>query len=207
NGIASQLTAEGVHSPSDRYRVNRGLEPLGRKWQVTPIRQILRGRALLGQLHHEGRAVRDDDGLPVQLADGLISPSDWERVQVVLDGNSNARKDARRAPTALLSGLAFCKTCEKVLHSESNTSRRNSAGERRTYRYYSCADRCSPMLPAGELDSLAEETFLQELGDRPARERVWVPGDDNTAAMAEALQAVDELTTAAGRAVSATMRD
>jgi site-specific DNA recombinase len=179
---------------------------LGRKWQLTPIRQILRGRSLLGQLHYDGQAVRDDDGLPVQLADPLVTVDEWERVQAVLDGNANARKDARRAPTALLSGLAFCGTCGKVLHSESNTSRKNSTGERRTYRYYSCADRCSPMLPAGELDEVAEEEFLRYLGDREVRERVWVPGDSNQEALAEAVRAVDELSAAAGRAASATMR-
>lgn len=207
NGIATRLNAEGIHTPTDRHRVNRGLKPIGRKWQVTPIRQILRGRTLLGQLNYDGRTVRDDDGLPVKLADGLISISEWEQIQAILDGNSAVRKDARRSPKALLSGIAFCVACGKQLVSESNTSTRNKAGERRTYRYYACADRCSPMIRAEELDELADETFLDKLGDRPARERVWVPGSDNTEAMSEALQAVDELTLAAGKATSETMKD
>ncbi|BBZ23914.1 recombinase family protein [Mycolicibacter hiberniae] len=207
NGIAARLTAGGIHTPSDRHRVNRGLKPIGRKWQVTPIRQILRGRTILGQLNYDGRTVRDDDGLPVKLADGLITVGEWERIQAILDGNSAVRKDARRSPKSLLSGIAFCAACGKQLVSESNTSTRNKTGERRTYRYYSCADRCSPMIRADELDTLADETFLDKLGNRPARERVWVPGSDNTEAMAEALQAVDELTLAAGKAASATMKD
>ena len=215
NGIAARLNAEGIMTPANHYRVQRGLEPLYRKsnpkqlrqWQVTPIRQILRGRSLLGQLHHDGHAVRDDDGMPVQLADLLITVDDWERVQAVLDGNSDARKDARRSPTALLSGWLPAGACGKVLHSESNTSRRNTTGERRTYRYYSCADRCSPMLPADELHQLAEEAFMAEMGNRQVRERIRVQGDDNTDALAEAMRAVDELSAAAGRATSATMRD
>jgi site-specific DNA recombinase len=212
-GTARALTSEGVYTPADHYRVQRGLKPAKRKdgkmgireWRTTPLRNLLRSPALLGQAHYQGSIVRDDDGLPVQLGEPLVSADEWQRVQAILDGNSEARKDARRSEVTMWAGLVFCAACGSVMHHDANSVRR---GEKRyLYRYAKCKTQCSPRIPAEEIEQLAEEVFLRELGDREVRERVWVPGDDQQAAIAEAVQAVDELSQAAGRASSATMRD
>jgi site-specific DNA recombinase len=222
-GEARTLTSEGVHTPADYYRAKRGLEPLGGSWTTTPLRNLLRSPALLGRAHHHGQVVRDDEGQPVQLGEPLITLDEWEEVQAILDGNREARKDSRRSAGSLLTGLAFCLapcqhklaglecpdgcpgSCESVLHHDLNSVRR--PGRTYLYRYYRCKERDAPQLPAEELEELAEETFLRELGDREVRERVWVPGDDNEAAIREALRAVDELSKAAGNAASAAMRE
>lgn len=204
-GEARSLTSEGVPTPADHYRMQRGLQPLGRRWQTTPLRNLLRSPALLGQAHHDGQIVRDEDGLPVQLGEALVSLDDWQRVQAILDGNRDARQDARRSSVSLLTGLAFCFACGEILHHDLNTVKR--ANRTYEYRYLRCKDRCSPQLPAEELEGLAEEEFLYHLGDREVRERVWVPGDDNQAALAEAVRAVDEVSQAMGRSTSGTVRE
>ncbi|OBK32545.1 hypothetical protein A5658_16030 [Mycobacterium sp. 1245111.1] len=203
-GEARSLTAEGICTPADHYRAQRGLQPLGRRWQTTPLRNLLRSPALLGRVHHDGELVRDDDGQPVQFAEPVVSLDEWERIQAFLDGNREARKDDRRSDTSLLSGLAYCAVCESQLHHDLNVVKR--PGRTYEYRYLRCKLRCSPQIPAAELEEMAEDAFLYELGDLEVRERVWVPGDSNQEALAEALRAVDELSAAAGRATSATMR-
>jgi site-specific DNA recombinase len=204
-GEARILTSEGVLTPADHYRsTQQGLEPLGRGWKTTPLRNLLRSPALLGRIHHDGELVRDDDGQPIQLADPLIFMDEWERIQAILDGNQEARKDARRSSVSMLTGLVFCAACGELLHHDLNTVRRpNHIYE---YRYLRCKARCSPQIPAEEVENLAEDAFLDHLGDREVRERMWVPGDDNQEAMAEAVRAVDQLSAAAGRATSTTMR-
>jgi site-specific DNA recombinase len=204
-GTVRTLTSEGITTPADHYRAQRGLQPLGREWRTTPLRNLLRSPALLGQAHYQGSIVRDDDGLPVQLGEPLVSVDEWGRVQAILDGNRDARKDARRAEVSLWSGLVFCAACGSMMHHDANSVRRGD--KTYLYRYAKCKAQCSPRIPADEIVRLAEEAFLSELGDRQVRERVWVPGDDQQAAIAEAVQAVDELSQAAGRASSATMRD
>lgn len=203
-GEARTLTGEGIYTPGDHYRAQRGLQPLGRSWSTTPLRNLLSSPALLGRAHHNGEIVRDDDGMPAQLGEPLLDLEDWDAVQAILSGNREARKDARRSAGSLLTGLAYCLVCGGILHHDLNTVKR--PGRTYEYRYYRCKNRDAPQLPADELEGLAEEEFLHQLGDREIRERVWVPGDDNQQALAEAVRAVDELSAAAGRATSATMR-
>jgi len=64
--------------------------------------------ACSGSAHCEGSIVRDDDGLPIQLGEPLISVDEWQRIQAILDGNSEARKDARMSEVTMWAGLVFC---------------------------------------------------------------------------------------------------
>jgi site-specific DNA recombinase len=65
---------------------------------------------------------------------------------------------------------------------------------------------CHCQRPADELEELAEQTFLEQFGNDPVRERVWVPGDSQEAELREAVAALDELAAAAGKMTSATAK-
>jgi site-specific DNA recombinase len=192
-------------------------------WHVSALRNMLRSPALLGRLHHtvhsgecashggkwcrthcsHGQTVRGDDGMPVQVADPLVSLDEWDRIQARLDGHLEARKDARRSEASPLSGLVFCLECSQPLHHDFNVITRGD--KRYEYRYYRCRAKHTK-LPAEELELLAEESFLRELGDLEVRERVWVRGDSHEAELREAVAGYDELLKTAGRAVSATAK-
>ncbi|BCO37441.1 integrase [Mycobacterium heckeshornense] len=227
--IARELTSEGVPTPARYYALLRGSwrESQGAgAWGTTPIRNMLRSPMLRGFAHHNGQIVRDDQSMPVQLAEPLVTLDEWELIQAALDRTQEARKDARRTEASPLSGLVFCAgfrhnpdcpnrenpaafcddcpRCEEPLHHDLNTVRR--AAKTYEYRYYRCRSREHTMIPAEELEEMAEEDFLRELGDQEVRERVWVPGDTNEQALREAVTAFDELSKAAGRAVSATAK-
>ncbi len=203
--IASELTADGVPTPSVYYARQRGSESRepGR-WQATPIRNMLRSKALRGFAHHRGETVRDDAGMPVQIAEPLVTLDEWDLLQAALDRTQGAFKDARKAEASPLAGLVYCGGCGEKLHHSATRVKRGA--KTYDYRYYRCRDRCSVPIPAEDLEGVAEDTFLHHLGDSEVRERVWVPGDSREADLREAVAAMDELAAAAGRARSATAK-
>lgn len=202
--VAAELTAEGIPTPAAYYARQKGdqsREP-GR-WHLSPLRNMLRSKALRGFAHHKGETVRDDNGMPVQITEPLVTLDEWDLLQAALD---KAHRPVRRTEASPLSGLVFCLACGAPLHHEQNTVKRPQYGKEYEYRYYRCRDRCSVMIPAEDLEELAGEAFLEQLGDCEVRERVWVPGDSREAELREAVTALDELTQAAGRARSKTAK-
>lgn len=217
--VARELTAEGYRPPAAYYETLRAGEPAVRwpdgetpsaKWHTTPMRNMLRSKALRGYAHHEGQTVRDDQGNPVQIAEPLVSPDDWELLQAALDRIQQARSGALRAEASPLSGLVFCGWCGAAMHHDRNTVKRESRSY--TYRYYRCRDRDDEihrtwaMIRAEDLEELVEGEFLSQYGDAEVRERVWVPGDSHEAELREQIAALDELTAAAGRLTSNTAK-
>jgi site-specific DNA recombinase len=209
--IARELTSAGVPTPADYYRAQKGSQGAIRtfpqdagSWSSTPIRNMLRSKALRGYAHHNGETVRDDDGMPIQLAEPLVTLDEWELIQAALDRVQESRRGIRRAEASPLAGVAVCIKCGLTLHHERNTVKR---GEHEyVYRYYRCQNRDTVMIPAEHLEKLAQGVFLSEVGQLEVRERVWVPGDSREAELREAVTAFDELTKAAGRAKSATAK-
>lgn len=217
--IARELTAEGYRTPSQYYTAKRAGLPALRwtpdetptgQWSATPLKNMLRSKALRGFAHHQGETVRDDRGLPVQLAEPLVTLDEWELIQATLDRTLEARKDNRRSEASPLAGLLTCNVsdadgeCGAKLHHDLNTVKR--ADRVYEYRYYRCQNRAHSMIPADMLEEAAAQAFLDEFGDTEVRERVWVPGDTREAELREAVASYDELIKAAGRAVSATAK-
>lgn len=202
--IARELNEDGVLTPAQYHATKRGKPIPEGKWESTPLKNMLRSKILRGFAHHKGETVRDDDGTPVVIAPELVSGDEWELIQARLDAVQESRKDIRRSASPL-SGLVNCAECGGKLGHDRTSVRR--ATKSYVYRYYRCENRCGSLIPADELEELAEETFLEEVGDLEVRERVWVPGDSREGELREAIAAVDELTAAAGRAKSSTMRE
>jgi site-specific DNA recombinase len=211
--IARELTAEGYRTPAAYYTALRADQPALRwtpdetptgKWDATPLRNMLRSKALRGYAHHNGETVRDDDGLPVELAEPLVTLDEWELIQATLDRVQQSRAGTLRNEASPLAGIVVCYECGEPLHHDRNSVKRDQ--HHYVYRYYRCKSRDHTMIPAEELETLAEETFLEALGDTEVRERVWVRGDAREAEMREAVTALDELSSAAGRVRSTTAK-
>jgi site-specific DNA recombinase len=211
--IARELTAEGYRTPAAYYAALRAGRPALRstpdeepsgKWAATPLRNMLRSKALRGYAHHNGETVRDDDGMPVQLAEPLVTLDEWELIQATLDRVQESRAGVLRNEASPLAGVVVCYECGEPLHHDRNSVKRDK--HHYVYRYYRCKSRDHTMIPAEHLEEMAEETFLEALGGVDVRERVWVPGDSREAELREAVTALDELSSAAGRAKSATAK-
>lgn len=199
--IAAELNQEGVLTPRDYYASRRpgASGPHTGQWKSTPIRNLLRNPALRGHVHHKGETVRDDTGMPVVLAEPLVSLDEWDLIQAALDHNQQAR--GWTVQTSPLAGVAVCYECGKNLHHT------RYVVKGKLYRAYRCANDDTTGIPAETMEALAEEAFLSELGDTPVRERVWVPGSTQPVELREAVTAYEELTKTAGRAQSKTAKD
>lgn len=205
--ICKTLNADQVPTPAQHYSISRGKTPRPSKWHTSPLRNMLRNPALRGYAHHEGRTVRDDQGNPVVLAVPLISPEDWELVQAHLDKARLPFVDLARPSQSPLSGLVSCFFCGSTLHYSAAPSHRGRPGG---YQYYRCRNRenCGARpIPADELEGVARDAFLDEYGNEPIKERVWVPGSSSETELREAVAAVDELVALAGTMTSRTAKD
>jgi DNA invertase Pin-like site-specific DNA recombinase len=98
--------------------------PTGGRWTTRVLRQMLLSPRLVGYRQRRGQVVTDDDGRPVRLVDGpsvrdgrpvepaLVEPildvETWEAVRGILSDPARMTTAVGRAPSYLLTGLAFC---------------------------------------------------------------------------------------------------
>ena len=145
----------------------------GAKWSGDVVRTVLRSRTLVGQHEHNGKLVTDEDGMPIQRAEPILSADEFQRVQEALTSRTVRSGDRNKNP---LAGVLFCYFCEAPIYLQKMTGRE--------YSYYRCSKR-KPMCHAGAIQqdlalASVEELFMREVGDVERRERVYVPGSDHT---------------------------
>ncbi|ORJ97764.1 recombinase family protein [Prescottella equi] len=199
--VVSKLNDDGYRTPRDYYETIKSGKPslklaVGEKraseWRSTALRNLLTNPALRGYVHHKGQVARGDDGMPLQLADEpLVDADEWEALQAIFDGHRERRSHYRRPDASPLVGLVFCYWCHAPLWHNRNVSRGHE------YFYYRCPsiqqhERAS-MIPAGQAEKAVAESFLDEAGDLPVMERVWVPGDSAEQELKEATTALDDV--------------
>lgn len=195
--IAESLNRAGEPSPNDYIRKRSGKKPQGNLWQANNLGRILRSQSLLGNSTHNGALVRDDEGLPIQLGKPLVSRELFDQLQQVLDDRS-VLSSTRTRKTSPLLGVAVCATCG------SNLYHRKVTGEK--YRYYLCGTCRGPQMRADDLETLLEETFLLERGDRKVQRRVFIQAENHQIELEDAVRAVDEISTLMGTMTSETVR-
>lgn len=159
----------------------------GGKWRPTSLSHIIRSRSSIGQAEHDGSVVIDEDGMPLQRAEPLVPFSEWQRANELL--NSKLPANTSKKDSGLLVGVLFCWSCGSPMYINKSPGRN---GER--YHYWLCHGRklqrtdCrEPGIPAKQLEDIAEEQFLDLLGDKQRVERIWVSAD----AQAEQLEQIE----------------
>lgn len=200
NSIAQALNNRGVFTPQDLRRRQRGKTPRGGRWRANTVISILGSPTLLGYMSHEGKTVLGPDGMPVKAGEALVSMAEWKQLQARL----KAAQRRRTQEAALLLDIAFCGACGAKLHRQS--SRTKTAN----YAYYRCSTlsanngECSnrSYMRATHVEEVTIEILLGEIGDVEITRKVLLPGEDHTAELLEAEQALEELMTQAGAARS-----
>jgi site-specific DNA recombinase len=230
--IATELTEAAEPAPADHLRIRAGKPIKGSKWSNTGIRTLLRSKTLLGHSTHEGQTVRDANGDPVLIGPPLVTQDQFDKVQAFLDGTANkiTNRSAKASPLlgVLLCGavlhepgctsgplaLCGCPPCGRLMHLRQNHSKARG----KTYRYYQCLgggnagggggtkDHETNIITAEDAEEWLEEHFLTKLGDEPEQLKVFVPAEDHTAQLADAVRAADELTALLGTLTSETMK-
>lgn len=155
----------------------------GRPWNAAVIRMLIKGRPLLGQLEHRGRVVTDEDGLPLQRADPILSVDEHLRVVEALSSRAVRNSNRKSNP---LGGVLFCFVCQSPMYLSIRAGR--------SYDYYRCArgKQCESLLiRSDEVDELVEDHLLQEIGELERRDRVFIPGSDHAASLASVRAAIE----------------
>jgi len=117
--IAHQLETAGVLVPRDRHAQLQGRPTGGRRhgrdfarfrWTVGSLCKILRTPALMGHRVHEGKTVRDAEGVPALIGPPVLTETEFRALQDALSARSNGIHPERRE-TSLLIGVAHCAGC------------------------------------------------------------------------------------------------
>ncbi len=175
NSICFDLTRRGIKSPK------------GNDWNVTPLKRSLMSEALLGRVtDRSGKAIRGDDGSPIQRAEPVLDRGIWSQVSDALASRSQGSRPQSRG--SLLTQVIFCGICSKPAY-------RFNGGSHSQFPRYRCqtatkVHKCgNRTIRADDLCELIEAMVLRLLGDSQRLERVREQGSDNSDELAE----LDEL--------------
>lgn len=181
--IAHDLTRRGVLTPKDQLAQDRGREPKGYAWNVTPLKRSLTSQAMLGYVVTKGEVVRAEDGSPVVRAEPILTREVFDRLTVELAGRSKRGEPTKRS-TSLLLRVIYCGVCGAPVY-------RFNGGSHSQYPRYRCSSmtkavKCgNQTIPVAYADEIVEKSILQLLGDSERLEKVWDAGSDNSAELAE----------------------
>ncbi|BCP10443.1 hypothetical protein MINTM020_25410 [Mycobacterium paraintracellulare] len=174
-GVCRELTSAGVPTPQG-----------GRRWRSSTLNQLLRSPALRGHRVHKGQVVLGDDGQPVVFGPELIDAETFQRLQAALRPGYGTGERKNASP---LGGLLKCSECGLSLHHATNRARGH------TYHYYRASPECPhPVTKRAEvLEDIAERALLNLYGNKEITRREWIPGEDHTTALNEAVARYDAL--------------
>ncbi|WP_328410502.1 recombinase family protein [Nocardia sp. NBC_00403] len=179
NSIATELNSAEIPTKFGN-RTREGADHSG-KWDSTVVRRILSSPALLGYGVHKGKPITDDDGVPIQRAEPILTREEFDRVQAALESRS-IRQSPRDQSTNLLSGVAFCALCDGPLYRQVYRTR--------NVTYYRCPNaqgkdsECGyKNVRADKLYEHAETAFMEEVGDLEREDKVFIPASDHTEAL------------------------
>lgn len=106
--LARELNDRGVPVPRDRQAQLQGRRTGGRRhgrdfdhfrWTSGTLSKVLRSPSLKGHRTHGGQTVRDGAGAPVLIGQPLLSDTEFDALQAVLQTRSNGTRRPRR-PTS-----------------------------------------------------------------------------------------------------------
>lgn len=151
-------------------------------WTSHTVKSYFKGPASLGikrtgARSNNDRSLRDEDGMPIQLAKGIISQEDWNAIQEVI-GKPATYRSRNAAP---LLGIAICGGCGRNLYLFRNSGRGRQD-------VYSCKKtkqnphRCGAGFNflTSTIESVINDVLLPDLEKIPYPEYVWRKGRDSS---------------------------
>jgi site-specific DNA recombinase len=179
------------------------VEAVAAKHNMLPstLWKMMGQKYLLGHATYEGQTVRDLEGKPVLNAEPILTQDTWDQLQSALE--ARRRGPHRTRDTAPMNGVVKCYICDqnlfhKIYHRDYGKG---------LYRYYHCRVKghCA-QVDAEMVEEQLTEAFLNAVGDHPVSERIYRQAEDHTAALEDAVRAVDELTPLLGTVTSNLMK-
>ena len=202
--ITDDLNARGLTTARDLVKQRKGKKVEGHQWHSNVLKRRLMSPAMLGytltrqqltdskgkpklsakgaKLYGPEDIVRGPDGLPVQRAEPILPKPLFDRVVAELESRELQKEPTKRINSMLLRVL-FCGVCGGPVYKSKRTGGRSDR-----YRCRSVQEKAhcgNPSVMCDELEDLVEDSILSLMGDSERLQRVWNPGEDNAAELAE----------------------
>ncbi|GGM39666.1 recombinase family protein [Longimycelium tulufanense] len=181
NGITIWLTQKKYLTNVDRHR-----EPEDRRhnrWHVSDVIDALTSPATQGIKMSGGKPVLGKDGMPIQIAPPTFDPELWAKIQAAVEKRRRGYPNRVHGANPLL-GVCFCGKCEASATQFVTIKRSKATPEGTKHRYYRCARRpksCPKVgMKADQVEEILAQEFLEQCGDLPVMERIFIPGEDHT---------------------------
>ncbi|WP_446216552.1 recombinase family protein [Micromonospora sp. IBHARD004] len=188
--IAHDFNGRGVPTRSALLiRDGRTKRETAAKWSTQVVAQMLLNPATVGRSVYRKEVIRGEDGMPRQLWEPILSLDVWHQLRAALAANGDGVEGRGRRVRAarLLSGIARCAGCGRVLYA---SSRKHASGT--TVPTYACAARrngqgCQGVaITAEPTEQYVEREVMRLVGHRRVVEMVTVAVDDGRRADVEA---------------------
>ncbi|MFJ6049159.1 recombinase family protein [Streptomyces sp. NPDC092307] len=163
--------------------LRRGEVPTGGggQWTASTLLRRLRNPALMGFRVVEekesgvrrSRIVRDKDGLPVRVADPILTEAEWRTLQTALDRRSKSQPHRSPSGATAFLGVLVCADCG------TNMTVQRTVVPGRSYAYLRCRNCPGGGLGAPDPDAVYQRLRAQvmtALGARPVRVREYARG-------------------------------
>lgn len=186
--IAKRLNAAGV--PTSRMRgATAKAEAEPTSWRGNAVRQILRNQVQRGYLvDRRGDVERGDDGAPIVQWAPVLNDAEWTDVQHRLDELASGPR-AVRHDSFWLTPVTRCAVCRYRL----TQTRAHGRYGLKCARPNEQRHRPAPFIRRDELAAWVDTEVIRLLGNAEVIERVWVPGSDVTAELADVRAAIARL--------------
>lgn len=190
--VATWLNSEDIPTSQNVMRLRSGKPLTKSKWQSQHVSHVLENPAITGAIVIDGKPMRDADGMIVTRCEGILDFDTWQKVNAACKGpdHTTYRKDANP-----LLRVAFCGLCGAALHTSVAVSQKYGTRE-----YFICheakkdKDKCAGRsVPQKVLISYVYETLLDAAGDVPMRIKHVSALVDNTDALAQVRDAIDNI--------------
>jgi site-specific DNA recombinase len=201
NSIIADFNRRRILSPQDRSRMQaiatakdkerQELErPVrDRPWGRAALNTMLHSPALLGYVVHRAGTVSGEDGMPLTMAEPVMSETKWDALQRALSDLSRPSGKQRTQTPSLLLRVAFCALCSNPLY------RQSTVWNGKVYPYYMCRSAtkaveqyqpCDALrIRADELDEWATGKFLGQVGNVEVMARAYRSGSDTAEQIAQ----------------------
>ncbi|MBP0020228.1 MAG: recombinase family protein [Cyanobacteria bacterium SBLK] len=153
-------------SSHGKGRIKRGVfafSPVGyQDWLKNPK---LRGHDCYLKKKDKKRLPESEWDIRYNTHDAIISPEEWQRIERIMQENSQRKGFGSSKPKYPLSGLVYCEECGGICHSHSGSRGRNQPG--RNY-YFQCARWSLRQCPQKKMVRMekAEAAVIDALCDR-----------------------------------------
>lgn len=200
--IVEDWNARGILTSRDYQRQQQALagrehvstQVRGTPWSVTSLRVMLTRPTLMGYDTYKGEIRRSPDGLPIQVADPVLTPAEFEQLQRVLE-QRGVHQRGRPNTKSPFRGIFWC-MCGSMLYQA--TTKQRLVRSVRVYIYFRCAKgRQCPNYHSWSKNLLVDalgEMVLAVAGDLEVTEKTFVPGVDYSSEIAELESAIENLT-------------